>query len=144
MSAVDKILSHLTRVRRSAPGKWIADCSAHESKSKQSLAVRELGDGRVLMHCFGGCSVEAVLGAIGLAMEDLFPQRLPTPGAGSKPERRPFLPSDVFDIARKEIGVVAVIACDMHRHKSVSDTDHDRLLQAVQTIDRIAEVAYAR
>jgi hypothetical protein len=141
--STDKLLSHLTRVKRTAPGKWSACCPAHEDRSP-SLAVRELDDGRVLVHCFGGCSVEEIVGAVGLGMEDLFPPRRAAPGAGTKPERRPFIPADVFDIARREIGVAAVISCDMHSHKSISDDDHDRLLQAVQTMDRIAEAAYAR
>ena len=144
MSAVDKILSHLTRVRRIAPGRWSACCPAHDSKSGDSLRIRDMEDGRLLMHDFGGCSVESVLGAIGLDMTVLFPPRHDAPGAGHKPERRPFIPADVFEIARREIGIAAVISCDMHAQKTVSDDDHNRLLQSVQTIDRIAEVSYAR
>jgi hypothetical protein len=143
LSAADKVLPRLPRVKRTAPGKWSACCPAHEDKSP-SLSIRELEDGRLLLYCFGGCSVEEVVGAVGLGMEDLFPPRGAAPGAGTKPERRTFIPADVFDIARKEIGVAAIISCDMHSHKAISDDDHDRLLQAVQTLDRIAEVAYAR
>ena len=144
MSTADKLLSRLQRVKRTAPGKWVACCPAHDSKSGGSLAIRELEDGRVLLHCFGGCSVESVLTAIGLDIAALFPPRPTTPGAGTKPERRQFLPSDVFEIARKEIGVAAVISCDMHAQKSVSDEDRDRLLHAAQTLDRVAEAAYER
>ncbi len=140
---IDKILPHLTRVKRTAPGKWIACCPAHEDRSP-SLAVRELDDGRVLLHCFAGCSVEEIVGAVGLGMEDLFPPRPIAPGTGTKPERRPWIPSDVFDIARRHIGAAAVIACDMHAAKTVSDEDHERLLVAASTLDRIAEVAYDR
>ena len=143
MSAVDIILSHLTRVRRSAPGKWIACCPAHDDKHP-SLNIRELDDGRLLLKCFGGCSTQEVVGAVGLSMESLFPPRDAKPAAGTKPERRPFIPADVFEIARREIGIAAVISCDMHAQKTVSDDDHNRLLQAVQTLDRIAEVSYAR
>ncbi len=143
MSAADKVLPRLTRVKRTAPGKWIACCPAHEDRSP-SLAVRELDDGRLLLHCFGGCSVAEVVGAVGLGMEDLFPPSDINPGAGRKPERRPWIPSDVFDIARREVGIAAVIACDMRDDKTVSDEDHERLLEVARTLDRIAEVAYAR
>lgn len=143
MSAADKLLPRLNRVKRTAPGKWIACCPAHDDKSP-SLAIRETEDGRVLVHCFGGCSVESVLGAIGLDMAALFPERDRTPGAGPKPERRPWLPADVFDLARREVGIVAVIACDMHSVRTVSDGDHARLLRAASTLDRIAEASYDR
>ena len=142
MTGADNLLSRLDRVRRIAPGRWSACCPAHDSKSGDSLRIREADDGRILLYDFGGCSLEAVLGAMGLDMTALFPPRLAEPGAGHKPERRPFLPADVFDIARSQIGVVALISCDMHADKSVSDVDHHRLLQAVQTLDRIVEVAY--
>jgi hypothetical protein len=42
------------------------------------LAIRELADGRVLVHDFGGCAVEDVLGAVGMKMADLFPERIDT------------------------------------------------------------------
>jgi hypothetical protein len=143
MNAATNLLSRLQHVKRTGPGKWSASCPTREDKSP-SLAVRELDDGTLLLHDFGGDSVEAIVGAIGLGLSDLFPPRPTTPGAGRKPERRPFIPVDVFEIARREIGVVAILACDMHAQRTVSDADHDRLLQAVQTLDRIAEVSYAR
>lgn len=57
--------------RRSGRG-WIARCPAHEDRSP-SLSISEGHDGRVLLHCFAGCSTESVLAAIGLSMRDLFP-----------------------------------------------------------------------
>lgn len=48
-------------------------CPAHEDRSP-SLSVDE-GEGRALVKCFAGCSAEAVAGALGLAMADLFDDR---------------------------------------------------------------------
>lgn len=45
-------------------GRWKAQCPAHEDKTP-SLSVRELGDGTVLVHDFGGCTTEQVLESIG-------------------------------------------------------------------------------
>lgn len=73
MSRVQKILDRLTKVKREREGQWNACCPAHNDRSP-SLAVGETQDGRVLVHCHGGCSVEDVLVAIGLDMTDLYPE----------------------------------------------------------------------
>src|SRR5688572_9790126 len=112
----DTLLSRLDGVRRTGDGRWIARCPAHEDQ-RPSLAIRELDDGRVLVHCFPGCDVESVLAAVGLDFDALYP---PRPIEHGKRERRPFLPSDLFDIAVHEVCVVAVIACDMHKHRTIN------------------------
>lgn len=108
-----------------------------------SGSVRELDDGRLLIHLFNGTSVDAALSAVGLTFADLYPRRrnatVSTPAI-----RRPFFPSDVFDIARHEVGVVAIIASDMAHGKTIDQRDHARLLDAAGRLNRIAEAAYAR
>jgi hypothetical protein len=75
MSA-DILLSRLTRVRKTGPGRWVACCPSHGKGSNTALAVRLLPDGRVLLHDFGGCEIESVLAAIGMTVADLFPEKL--------------------------------------------------------------------
>lgn len=75
--SVDNLLSRLDRVRKTGHADWVACCPAHDSRSRQSLAIRETADGRVLIHDFGGCSPAEVLGAIGLDFAELFPERDP-------------------------------------------------------------------
>ena len=139
MSA-ELFISRLEGVRRSGPGRWVALCPGHEDKSP-SLSVRELDDGRILVHDFAGWSVEDVLGAVGLTFDALFPERSMQHG---RPERHPFLPADVFDIARREIGVVAVIASDLHQNRVIEVADYERLFVAIQRLNAISEVAYGR
>ena len=74
-------------------------------------------------------------------MAELFPPR-PLKVQGARPERRPWIPSDVFAIARFEISVVFVIASDMHKGRAVSDEDYQRLLVAADRLENIAEAAY--
>jgi hypothetical protein len=81
------ILPRLQRVRQTGRAQWVACCPCHDSRSRSSLSIRELGDGRVLLHDFGGCAVEDVLGAVGLSMADLFPERIDT-GPESRGDRR--------------------------------------------------------
>ncbi len=139
MSA-DALLSRLDGVRRTGTGRWLARCPAHEDKSP-SLSVRETDDGRVLLHDFAGCNVEEILGAVGLTFDALFPER---PIEHGKPERRPFLPADVFEVVRREAGVVAILAADLHKNKVVSEADYERLFVAVKRLNDIAGAAYGR
>lgn len=57
---------------RGGPTKWVARCPAHDDSSP-SLSVKELRDGRVLVHCHAGCGALEVLEAVGLDYSELFP-----------------------------------------------------------------------
>ncbi|MCB2199508.1 AAA family ATPase [bacterium] len=58
---------------------FLAQCPAHDDKNP-SLSIAEAPDGRVLMHCQAGCTIESILEALGLKMADLYPERLePSP-----------------------------------------------------------------
>jgi putative DNA primase/helicase len=63
------LLGRLEGLRPQGPHSWMARCPAHDDKDP-SLSVA-LRDGRVLLHCFAGCSPEAVLEAVGLTWRDL-------------------------------------------------------------------------
>lgn len=62
-------LDRIRGVRRSGRG-WMALCPGHPDRSP-SLSIRE-DNGRILLHCFAGCSVDAVCAALGIATRDLF------------------------------------------------------------------------
>ena len=62
-------LSRLEHVRRNGAG-WIARCPAHVDHNP-SFAIREV-EGKILLHCHAGCTVEAIFVAMGLKMSDLF------------------------------------------------------------------------
>ena len=65
------LLGSLERVKQTGPGRWLARCPARDDRSP-SLSIRELDDGRVLLHDFAGCSTEDVMEALGLTLSDLF------------------------------------------------------------------------
>ena len=56
------------------PGKWKCKCPAHDDKI-QSLSVRVGNQGRLWVRCHAGgqCSVDAIMRALGLGIDDLFP-----------------------------------------------------------------------
>lgn len=125
----DALISRLEHVRQTGPGRWQARCPAHDDKGP-SLSIRELDDGRVLVHCFAGCDVEAVLGAVGLNMEALFPPREIHHG---RPERRPFPAADVLRALAFEAIVVMVSGRAMLNGKW-SEAEQFRLGLAVSRI----------
>ena len=65
----EDVLGLLQGVRRSSHG-WMARCPAHPDRTP-SLALTER-NGRVLLWCFAGCSLEEIVGALGVCSRDLF------------------------------------------------------------------------
>ncbi|MCA9470243.1 MAG: hypothetical protein KC643_33005 [Nitrospira sp.] len=66
---VAQILNLVGPVRKSGRG-WMAKCPAHQDR-RPSLSISE-GEDRVLLHCFAGCDIQAVCGAIGIEIRNLF------------------------------------------------------------------------
>lgn len=68
---LSEVSSRLKGVIRRQNGGLLAYCPSHEDDNR-SLAVSIGRHGGVLLHCFAGCSVDDITGAIGLAQRDLF------------------------------------------------------------------------
>ncbi|KWR89713.1 hypothetical protein [Cupriavidus sp. IDO] len=139
MSA-DTLLSRLDSVRQTGRGRWVCNCPAHESKSKQSLAVRELDDGRVLLHCFAGCSPHEVMFAVGLDMSDLFPDAAAT---HLPRERKPFNAHDVLRCVAFELAVAVQFLNMVRRGEPLSDQHNERFLACVERLITAEEIANA-
>lgn len=130
-----KLLDCLHGVRQTGPDRWLARCPAHEDRSP-SLSIRELDDGRVLLHDFAGCDVESILAAIGFKLVDLFPPRdvaLHRRGPSS-----PRIPAaDALVAIDHEAHVVAVVGADVLAHREIDEPTWERLMQAVHRIGDI-------
>lgn len=124
------VLDKLDKVRKTGNGQWVACCPAHEDK-KPSLGIRELEDGRVLLHCWSGCSVEDILGAIGCTFDDLSP---PKDVGDCKRERRPFPATDALRSVAKEAMVVLSSAVTM-RVRRLTMAEGKRLELSVERIN---------
>jgi len=57
------------RPRQQPNGQWRAHCPAHDDK-EPSLSVAE-GDNCILVHCFAGCTIDAICTALGITTKDL-------------------------------------------------------------------------
>lgn len=128
------LLARLEGVRQTGPGRWIARCPSHDDKSP-SLSIRELDDGRVLVHDFAGCTFDEIIGAVGIEAHDLFPPRVAADHI--KGERRPFPASDVLEAIADETFYVAFMAATMAQghvltavDKALLDRSYDRIMEA--------------
>lgn len=133
---ITEFLSRLSGVKSTGQGTWVCRCPAHEDRSP-SMTVKELPDGRILIHDFAGCGTDAILGVLGLSMTDLFPDRLTTHAAPV----RAFSASDAMRCLTREGAIVALIAADVVEGKPV---DLDRLCAALGRINTAMEFTCGR
>ena len=118
---IENILTRLEKVK-GRNGAYTACCPAHGDKSP-SLAIRELDDGRILMKCFANCSIQEIMGAIGMDIGDLFPnvnKDLP-------PVKRKYYATDLLRVIEFEAWVVSVAAYTMSQGLSLQEEDRTRM-----------------
>ena len=138
--SAETLLSRLHGVRKTGPDRWLAKCPAHEDR-RASLSVREVDDGRTLLHCFALCRVEEVLGALGLDWSAIFPLK----SAGMTYKKAQGIPaSDVLRALDFESLIVSVIANDMLQKRQISEADFERLQLARQRIDAARSASNVR
>jgi hypothetical protein len=141
MSKLEVLLGKLLKVRGRGSNTWTACCPAHGDKTP-SLAIKMLEDGRILLHCFAGCSSEEVLTALGLTIHDLFPEPL----AQDRPMRsvKPaFFASDLMRIIHFEALVVLITALDIDKGRMPSEETRARVKTAFERIDEAVRYANA-
>ncbi len=137
MSRLEPILAMLTKVKGRG-GNYVACCPAHADRSP-SMTIRETQDGKVLLHCFAGCSVQEICAALGIDMADLFPPKVddrhhPDYTVPAKPLATRFIASDLLKVIAFEAQVVLVAANDLHFNRPLSVQDRERLKTAVERI----------
>ena len=125
MSA-NTLLQHLEKVKSTKFGSWLACCPAHDDKTP-SLSIRELDDGRILVKCWSGCSVEEILSSVALTFEALYPEKGIHHG---KPERRPFPAADILRALIPEIWINYLCAQATLKGEILLEVDRERLLLA--------------
>jgi hypothetical protein len=135
---ISALLSRLEKVRATGPLKWSACCPAHADKTP-SLAVREMADGRVLVHCFGGCDIENIVGAVGMTLADLMPERIDHHFA---PIRRPWTGDDALRALAAQTVVVGLVAADLMEGRPLTDADVERFSVASGVISRAMEYVH--
>ncbi|MBK5204104.1 MAG: hypothetical protein JJD98_01440 [Polaromonas sp.] len=128
-SPLETVLQHLSGIVKAGKN-FKALCPAHGDKTP-SLSVAAGDDGRVLLHCFSGCSVESVVAAVGLAMTDLFPQgatHCKVPGISGVRLR------ELRQAADFERQILFIVKADQFHGRVVSPRDLDRAKLAMQRV----------
>jgi hypothetical protein len=130
MSAAGRLIDRLEGVKPMGTGRWIAKCPAHPDRSP-SLSIRELDDGRVLLHDFGGCDVADVLGALGLGMHDLFER----PFSNHLERIHSKIPAgDALQALDHEITVAVLILDEITKARKTNSSQVSRLTKAAARI----------
>ncbi|MBS0456759.1 MAG: hypothetical protein JSS44_05455 [Proteobacteria bacterium] len=145
---IDRLLPLLRDVRAVSRDSWRADCPNGHQRLKDSLAITEASDGRILLHCFACNDVRGILAVVGLTSADLFPGRIRDPSPEARASAREAFKRSAW---RAALGVLAreatVIACaaGMIRQGQVLSADDDeRLAQAIERIHTAREVLSGR
>jgi len=76
LNPADLLTQRVDQLKELPPGryrrKWQCRCPAHDDKTP-SMGIAEVDDGRILVHCFSGCSPLAIVESLGLELKDMFP-----------------------------------------------------------------------
>jgi hypothetical protein len=128
----ERLLTRLDQVKSTGQNRWKAVCPSHDDGTP-SLSISDVGD-LVLIHCFAGCESEAILAAVGLTYDDLYPPRIL--GHALKPKKIRLISSiQALEIVAKEALLICVIASQLARGERISDQEKDRLFFAAGRIN---------
>jgi hypothetical protein len=94
-------------------------------------------DGRILLHCFGGCSVHSIVTAVGMDLTDLFPPR----DGEYRALKSAFTAADLLRVIAFESSIVYLVASDIARGKEVSSDDIERVKLASERIEEARRYA---
>lgn len=125
---INHLLNQLDKVRPTGHGRYIACCPAHSDKNP-SLAIRN-DNGTVLLKCFAGCSAFEIVSAVGMQLQDLFPQS----DEQRKPIKSPFPSADVLRCLQREALIITVAAIRIVNGKEIEKSELERAILACNLI----------
>lgn len=135
MSAnIENLLSRLEKTNSSGQDKWRACCPAHDDRSP-SLAIKLTDDGKILIHCFAGCSAPEIVDALGMNMSDLMPYDPSYRKSGNTPR---FNKYELFDKLLLESRILSIAIRQILSGNELPHNDLSRVVQAENTINDLA------
>ncbi|MBS0464770.1 MAG: hypothetical protein JSS03_07245 [Proteobacteria bacterium] len=141
---VDRLLPLLRDVHVVSRDSWRASCPNGHQRLKDSLAITEASDGRILLHCFACNDVRGILAAVGLELTNLYPERIRDPSPEARAAAREAFKRSAWRAAlgvlAREATVVACAAGMIRQGQVLSADDDERLAQAIERIHAAQEV----
>lgn len=135
---IDLFLTRLQNVHRGNHG-WRADCPCGHQHARSSLSIAIGDDGRVLVHDFAGCNLDAVLAAIGMEAADLVPARIRNFSTGARQRALEEFKRNgwraALGVLTREATIVLIAAQMLHRDQPLTMDDAERLTVAIQRIE---------
>jgi hypothetical protein len=132
---VADVLNRLDRPRQTGPGRWMTGCPICQSRQGRPVSVRELEDGRVLLHGFCGHSGIDIVQALGLQLQDLFPDG----PRGSFPPARNRIPArDVLEAVAVELDCAAILLAEVVERRAINEEGWQRLALAAARVGAAA------
>ncbi|MCP5246046.1 MAG: hypothetical protein H6937_08885 [Burkholderiales bacterium] len=129
---LSEISSRLKGVIKRQNGGLLAFCPSHDDRSR-SLAVNTGREGQVLMHCFAGCGIHEITGAIGLNPADLF---VKTEGRYDTQTRSYFNEWQILSALRTDALIVLLAARSLLAGQTLPISDVTFLSRAVIRIEQ--------
>ena len=134
---VVNLLNRLQKVKSSGRDSWMACCPAHEDKNP-SMKI-DIKNDKILIKCWTGCSVEDILGAVGMDFSDILPDKpLYHRSSGSTPM---LSSADALRIVKYEAAIIMMYGQDLKAGKTVSEDDRQRFVLAVERVGDAMEAA---
>ena len=132
---IDVVLSRLDDPKPNGRDRWRSRCPACGG-NKSALSVGIGNDDAVLIQCFKGCEVAAVVDAMGLRLQDLFPPKL----TGSPPlQRRGMLTAgQALDVIARECLLTWTAAFNLANGHALTEMDLEQLMIASRRIQALA------
>lgn len=144
---IDVVLARLDghKLRENGRDRWRACCPAHGGSNPSALSIGVGDDGRVLLRCWQGCTVDQVAGSLGLELTDLFPPRPERAGGGHAPlkRRRLITASQALDLLDNEMTLALVCASDMARGQQLDEPTRERLMHGAARVALLRDEVHA-
>lgn len=140
---IEELLSRLDAYglkRGAGRNSWTCKCPAHDDRLP-SLSITYEMDGRILLHCFAGCEVDNIVGAIGLSLSDLMPPKEERDSYKAPPTQVRVPASDLLRVLHYEATLVWVAAHNLAQGIELDEGDRKRLSLACQRINFAMERA---
>lgn len=126
------VTSRLKGVVKRHNGGLLAFCPSHDDRKGRSLAVSLGRQGQVLLHCFAGCSIHEITGAIDLDPSNLFIRS----ESKYEPQARAYFNDwQIIKALQHDALVVLIAARTMLAGKALPGSDIDFLSKAIIRIN---------